>query len=120
MEEDLESRIWPLVVNYWPAVMTGGLRRAAVVRHEAGEASPGLESDHDPGHVGGAVRLNDGYQGGGLFFPHQHWGNREVPPGRLAMWPSPFSHPHRAESVSRGVEYQLVLDWHPPAPPTDD
>jgi hypothetical protein len=100
--------------------MTGGLRSAGVVRHEAGEANPRLEADQDLGHVSGAVRLNDGYQGGGLFFPHQHWGNREVAPGWLAIWPSHFSHPHRAESVSRGVEYQLVLDWHPPAPPTDD
>jgi hypothetical protein len=114
VEEDLETRIWPLVVSHWPNVITAGLQDAVVVRHEAGEANVDLDSGDALGHVSGAVRLNDGYHGGGLFFPRQRWDNREAPIGSLTIWPSAFSHPHRPESVTRGVEYQLILRWQPP------
>jgi hypothetical protein len=59
------------------------------------------------------VRLNDGYVGGGLVFPRQGWDNREVPVGSMAIFPSAGTHPHRLESVSQGVQYQLSLRWRP-------
>jgi hypothetical protein len=119
VEDDLETRIWPLIAGRWPTVITAGLRDAVVVRHEAGEATATLDSSEDPAQVSGAVRLNDGYHGGGLFFPRQHWANRDAPIGSLTMWPSSFSHPHRAETVNRGVEYQLILNWHRPPTSTN-
>jgi hypothetical protein len=66
----------------------------------------------DEDSVGGAVRLNDGFSGDGLFFPRQGWGNREAPMGSLSVWPAGITHPHRLESVTRGVQYQLRLQWH--------
>jgi hypothetical protein len=120
LDADLDARIWPLVVGRWPSMMTGGLEEAVVVRHEAGQALAGLDTTKDLGHVGAAVRLNNGYSGGGLFFPRQHWDNREAGVGSLVIWPSAFTHPYRPESVSRGVEYLLILHWEAPPDFTDD
>jgi hypothetical protein len=119
LDADLQSRISPLVVGRWPSMITGGLKEAVVVRHEAGQALTGLDTTNDLGHVGAAVRLNDGCSGGGLFFPRQHWNNREADVGSLAIWPSAFTHPYRPESVNRGVEYLLILQWEAPSDITD-
>jgi hypothetical protein len=114
VEEDLRMRIWPHVVSTWPKVIASRLQNAVIVRQEAGEGSTGLDPGEDLSEVSGAVRLNDGYLGGGLLFPRQGWGNRDVPVGSLSVFPSAFTHPHRLESVTRGVQYQLSLRWRPP------
>jgi hypothetical protein len=113
LEKDVQARIWPLVVSRWPHLVASRLHDAVVVRQEAGEGPTPMDRGDDRNEVGGAVRLNDGYVGGGLFFPRQGWDNREVPVGSLSIFPSAMTHPHRLESVSRGVQYQLSLRWRP-------
>jgi len=112
VEEDLQNRLWPLVSAHWRHAALAGLNDVVVVRREAGEGVGGLDSSEDLGQLCGAIRLNDGYLGGGLLFPRQNWNNREVPVGSLAIWPA-FTHPHRPESVRRGVEYQVSFLWGP-------
>jgi hypothetical protein len=114
LEDDLESRIWPLAVGHWRHAALARLNQIVVVRREAGEGTPGLDSDEDMGELCGSIRLNDGYHGGGLLFPRQQWNSRETPVGSLSIWPA-FTHPHRPESVTRGVEYLLNLLWGPRA-----
>jgi hypothetical protein len=111
MEEDLETRILPPALAGWPGVTAAGLQYAVVVRNEAGEAATGLDSSAEVGQISGAVRLNDGYDGGGLLFPRQQWDNQEAPIGSLALWPSVL--PYRPKSVKQGVDYQMILRWHP-------
>jgi hypothetical protein len=112
LEEDLQNRLWPLVIDHWRNAALAGLNEVVVLRREAGEGVGGLDSSEDLGQLCGSIRLNDGYLGGGLLFPRQNWNNREAPVGSLAIWPD-FTHPHRPESVRRGVEYQLSFLWGP-------
>ncbi len=112
--EDFNTRIWPLVVSQWPQAANAELSEVIITRQEAGEAGPGMDPDDEDDSVGGAVRLNDGYSGEGLVFPRQGWGNREAPLGSLTVWPAGITHPHRMETVTRGVQYQLVLRWRVP------
>jgi hypothetical protein len=111
MEEDIRARIWPLVASQWPQAARAKLHEAVIVRQEAGDTVPGADPGDDEDDIGGTVRLNDGFSGEGIVFPRQGWGNREAPVGALTLWPLGVSHPHRLESVSRGVQYQLSLRW---------
>src|SRR5262249_33939084 len=77
LEEDVQNRVWPLVVDHWRNAVLAGLTDIVVVRREAGEGVGGLGSSEDLGQLCGAVRLNDGYLGGGLLFPRQNWNSRE-------------------------------------------
>jgi hypothetical protein len=110
-EEDLHGRICPRLATHWPQLTEVTLQEAIVVRCEAGEAN--LTSIGRPAElqVRGLVPLNRGYIGGAHYFPRQAWDDRRVPIGSLAMWPSVSSHPCRAESVTRGVRYTLILSW---------
>jgi hypothetical protein len=110
-DEDLRSRILPRVASHWPELAEATLQEATVVRCEAGEAN--LMSSGRPSGVQlhGLVPLNTGYLGGAQFFPRQAWDDRRVPVGTLTLWPSALTHPHRTESVSRGVRYTLSLSW---------
>jgi hypothetical protein len=112
-EQDLRTRIWPLVASQWPQAAAADLHDAVIVRQEAGDAPAGLDQLDEEDEVGMALRLNDGYSGDGVVFPRQGWGNREAPLGSLSIWPAGLTHPHRLESVTRGVQYQLSLRWRP-------
>ena len=56
--------------------------------------------------------LNDGYEGGELYFRLQDL-NIKPKAGDLVIFPSAFAYPHRAMPVKSGVKYSLVtmLDY---------
>jgi hypothetical protein len=116
-DEDLRSRILPRLASHWPGAAEATLQEAMVVRCEAGEANlmlsgrPRDPSEAQAVQLKGLVPLNTGYLGGAQFFPRQAWDDRRVPVGTLMLWPSALTHPHRIESVSRGVRYTLGLSW---------
>jgi hypothetical protein len=114
LAHDLRERIWPRLGDHWPQVTNLRLADALVVRHEAGDAETPLTPPSAP-PFNTAVRLNEGYGGGGLFFPRQGW-EGDVPVGFLTMWPAAATHPHQVDWVTEGVKYSLELRWSPNGP----
>jgi hypothetical protein len=57
--------------------------------------------------------LNDDYEGGELYFRLQDL-NIKPQAGDLYVFPSSFTHPHRAMPVTKGIKYSLVtmLDYN--------
>jgi hypothetical protein len=106
---DVPTRIWPRLTDQWPHLVGLQVADAVVVRHEAGDAETALTPPSAP-PLNTAVRLNEGYGGGGLFFPRQGWED-DVPVGFLTMWPTAASHPHQVDWVTEGVKYSLELRW---------
>jgi hypothetical protein len=111
-EQDLRVRIWPLLANHWPQLTAVTLQDATIVRCDAGEANLLAAGRQTDAQITGLVRLNEGYHSGAHFFPRQAWDDRRVPIGSVIVWPAALTHPHRAESVNRGVRYTLNLAWH--------
>jgi hypothetical protein len=111
-EQDLRVRVWPRLAVHWPQLTEVSLQEAVVLRCEAGEANLASPPSAVGAQIKGLVRLNDGYAGGSNLFPRQAWDDRRVSTGSLIVWPAAFTHPHRAQSVSRGVRYGLRLSWH--------
>lgn len=52
--------------------------------------------------------LNDDYDGGGLHYP-RHDVSHAPKRGDIVFHPSIFTHPHRAEKVTRGTKYACVI-----------
>ena len=110
VEDHLEREVLPGWREVWPEMAWNGLHDAFIIKYTTGETSE-LPLHHDVAEVSGAVRLNDGYEGGALEFPRQGWDNRAVAVGDLVAWPSlvTVTHPHRSRPVTGGVKYALTI-----------
>jgi hypothetical protein len=111
VEEHLDAVVIPALLLHWPEIAWNGVHDAFVIRYTAASAAfgAGLRLHHDVAQISGAVRLNDGYRGGALEFPRQHWTNVAAPVGDLVVWPSLVTHPHASAPVSRGTKYGLTI-----------
>jgi hypothetical protein len=115
LESDVQDRIWPLLQAEWPGAVATPLHGALVLRCEASGQGKGSDGHHDVAQLSGSVRLNDGYLGGALLLPRQHWDDGAAPVGALGVWPALLTHPYDTGSVTRGVKYRLALWWGLPA-----
>jgi hypothetical protein len=108
LQDDVGTRLWPVLRQQWPLIDYHGLRDAFVIRYEPGRQNE-LRLHHDIAQVSASVKLNDGYVGGVLEFPRQQASNAEVPVGSVLAWPSLVTHPHRSTTVTAGVKYSLTI-----------
>ena len=63
---------------------------------------------HDVAQLSASVRLNDGYEGAELAFPHQGVTNAGLVVGELVAWLSLVTHPHETLALRSGVKYALT------------
>jgi hypothetical protein len=110
LEADLAQRIRPLL-DQWQPMEGMALIAATVIRRQAGQSPQFAVAGHNVADIIGSVRLNDGYTGGALQLPNQHWNDSAAPVGALTLWPSGASHPHHVAPVTRGVKYALSLSF---------
>lgn len=108
LQNDLGSRIWPKLQTHWEQIDYFGLNDAFIIKYEQGGQEE-LRQHHDVAQVSGSVKLNDGYTGAELVFPRQQFDNASLPVGKLLVWPSLVTHPHRSAPISSGTKYSLTL-----------
>lgn len=108
VEQHVAAAVMPVVHQVWPYVDYHGLRDAFVIKYAPGVQTE-LRVHHDVAQLSGSVKLNDGYQGCALEFPRQSFANTGVGVGRMLVWPSLVTHPHRAAPLTAGVKYSLTL-----------
>jgi len=108
LQNDLGSRIWPLLQTQWGQIDYFGLNDAFVIKYEQGGQEE-LRLHHDVAQVSGSVKLNDDYTGAELEFPRQQFTNASIPVGTLLVWPSLVTHPHRSTPITSGTKYSLTL-----------
>lgn len=108
VEQHVAAAIMPVVHQVWPYVDYHGLRDAFVIKY-----APGMQTElrvhHDVAQLSGSVKLNDGYSGCALEFARQDFDNGDMAVGRMLVWPSLVTHPHRATPLTAGVKYSLTL-----------
>ncbi len=119
VEAHVGATVMAFVHERWPYVDYHGLRDAFVIKYAMG-AQTELRMHHDVAQLSGSVRLNAGYDGCRLEFPRQGYDNGGVPIGRMLVWPSMVTHPHRATPLTRGVKYSLTLWFELPPGSVDD
>ncbi len=114
VQAHVDARVMPVLAQVWPQMAQTSLHDAFVIKYAVG-ANDELRLHHDIAQISGSLRLCTGYEGGRLEFPRQAWHNGELPVGRLAVWPSLVTHPHRSTPVEAGVKYGVTLWWKLPA-----
>ncbi len=114
VQAHVDARVMPVLAQVWPQMAHTTLHDAFVIKYAVG-ANDELRLHHDIAQISGSLRLCTGYEGGRLEFPRQGWDNGDLPVGRLAVWPSLVTHPHRSTPVEAGVKYGVTLWWKLPS-----
>lgn len=113
VEQHVAAAVMPVVHQVWPFVDYHGLRDAFVIKYAPGGQTE-LRVHHDVAQLSGSIKLNDGYDGCRLEFPRQSFDNASIDVGRMLVWPSLVTHPHRAAPLVAGVKYALTVWFEVP------
>lgn len=113
VQTHVDRRVMPVLRQVWPEMAATALHDAFVIKYAVG-ATDELRLHHDIAQISASLRLCDTYAGGRLEFPRQGWHNGGLAVGRLAVWPSLVTHPHRSSPVEAGVKYGVTLWWKLP------
>jgi hypothetical protein len=114
LEYAWETYVVPTVEKYWQPLQMYGLRDGFVMRY-AMDTQTSLNLHHDASLVTGSVKLNNDYEGADLIFPRQGISNRDIPVGKMILFPSAVTHGHECLPLQSGVKYSLTIwsrRWH--------
>ena len=64
---------------------------------------------NDASLVTGSVKLNDDYEGATLIFPRQNITNRDIPPGKMIVFPGQVTHGHYVDELKAGTKYSATF-----------
>lgn len=107
--EDAWSRyIVPTVEHYWQPLQMYGLRDGFVMRY-AMDTQTNLNLHHDASLVTGSVKLNEDYEGAELVYPRQGISNKDIPVGKMILFPGQVTHGHECLPLRTGVKYSLTI-----------
>ena len=59
--------------------------------------------------VTGSVKLNDDYEGATLIFPRQDVTNKDIPIGKMIVFPSQVTHGHYVDELQSGTKYSATF-----------
>ena len=68
-----------------------------------------LNLHHDASLVTGSVKLNEDYTGAELIYPRQGITNKDIPVGKMLLFPGAVSHGHECLSLKSGIKYSLTI-----------
>ena len=103
-----EEFIVPIVEEYWKPMEMYGLRDAFVMRYNL-ETQKDLPLHTDASLVTGSIKLNDDYEGADLFYPRQNISNKDIPVGKMILFPGAVTHGHECLPLSKGTKYSFTI-----------
>ena len=84
------------------------MRDAFVMKYTM-DTQRSLNLHTDASLVTGSVKLNDDYTGGELYFPRQGISNKDIPPGKMILFPGAVTHGHTSTELTKGAKYSLTM-----------
>lgn len=108
LEHAWSTHIVPTVEHYWQPLQMYGLRDGFVMRY-AMDTQTNLNLHHDASLVTGSVKLNDDYEGAELVYPRQGISNKDIPVGKMILFPGQVTHGHECLPLRKGVKYSLTI-----------
>lgn len=102
-----KRRVEPIVRQHWWPLQLGANRMPFVLKY-APDAQPSLDPHHDAAMISMTIVMNDGYDGGLLTSPRQHWDSRNIRPGTMIVFPSRVTHVHWVLPVTAGTRYSVA------------
>ena len=108
VDEHWRRYIAPICEKYWKPYAYYGMRKAFVMKYSADtQRTLGLHTDASL--VTGSVKLSDDYDGCILEFPRQNITNKDVPIGKLILFPGQCTHGHHVTPLKTGVKHSLTI-----------
>lgn len=108
LQEHWNEVINPIIEYHWKPMQMYGMRDAFVMRYSL-ETQKELALHTDASLVTGSVKLNDDYEGGELIFPRQKISNKNLPIGKMLLFPGAVTHGHACTELLSGVKYSLTM-----------
>lgn len=105
-EEIIRRHLKPLAEHLWPVFEVKRWDPPYLLRYEAG-AVASMKAHYDLETCAVVCYLNDGFEGGGTYFPRWRYSTASCAPGTAVMYPGGLSHVHEARPVTAGVRYVL-------------
>lgn len=94
--------------NYWRPSAHYQLRKAFLMRYSL-DTQKTLGLHNDASLVTGSVKLNDDYEGATLIFPRQGLTNKDIPVGKMILFPGQLTHGHYVDELKSGVKYSATF-----------
>jgi GR25 family glycosyltransferase involved in LPS biosynthesis len=94
--------------EYWRPTLNNHLRKAFLMKYsEDTQKTLGLHTDASL--VTGSVKLNDDYEGATLIFPRQNVTNKDIPVGKMILFPGQVTHGHYVDQLTSGTKYSATF-----------
>lgn len=106
-EDHWKRVVAPITDKYWQPSLHYHIRKAFVMKYSMDtQRTLGLHTD--AALVTGSMKLNDDYEGATLIFPRQNVTNKDIPPGKMILFPGPLTHGHYVDPLKSGTKYSLT------------
>ena len=93
---------------YWRPTYNYHLRKAFLMKYsEDTQKTLGLHTDASL--VTGSVKLNNNYEGATLIFPRQDVTNKDIPIGKMILFPGQVTHGHYVDQLQSGTKYSATF-----------
>lgn len=94
--------------SYWKPMRNFHLRKAFLMKYSE-DTQKTLGLHNDASLVTGSVKLNDDYEGATLVFPRQNVTNKDIPIGKMILFPGQVTHGHFVEPLISGTKYSATF-----------
>jgi hypothetical protein len=107
INEGLEDQIWRKAQKWWNVdrIQTKDL---FIIKYST-DTQTSLDLHHDDSFISASIKLNNDYDGGALYFPHQRFSTEDIPAGNIILWPSKVTHLHGAKKITAGEKYSITI-----------
>ena len=94
--------------DYWRPLANHHLRKAFLMKYSA-DTQKTLGLHNDASLVTGSVKLNDDYEGATLIFPRQDVTNKDIPIGKMILFPGQVTHGNSVDELKSGPKYSATF-----------
>jgi hypothetical protein len=98
----------PIIDSYWDPSIHNHLRKAFAMKYSV-ETQKTLGFHVDSSQVTGSVKLNDDYVGANLWWPRQGMSNKDIPVGKMILFPGMVTHGHYVDELIEGTKYSATF-----------
>lgn len=108
VEDHWKRVIAPVAERYWAPYAHYHLRKAFTMKYSA-DTQKTLGLHTDASLVTGSVKLNNDYDGATLVFPRQNVTNKDIPIGKMILFPGQVTHGHYVTELTKGTKYSATF-----------
>lgn len=98
----------PIIEKYWKPMLHTHLRKAFAMKYSP-DTQKTLGLHNDSSMVTGSVKLNDDYEGATLYWPRQGINNKDIPVGKMVLFPGMVTHGHYVDELKSGTKYSATF-----------